>query len=146
MSFGWSAGDVAAAVHLAFKIADALRASGGSMDQRHKAEAFLQTYQHAISIVQEVCVTKSIDQAGNTVDNDPQLEGGMRSLRQLYDKLEKKLAENSHLVKTEDENPFDFIARQIQKLTWAFFSGPKVQDIRAQIIAQIQTVQPILIL
>ena len=150
MSFGWSAGDIAAAVQVAFKIADALRASGGSVDQRKKAVAFLQTYQHAIAIVQEFYMlqTVGVDQAGAAVAivEDPQLESSLTSLKELYEKLKKRLNKYALLEKKQNEDVLDYLGRQIQKLTWLFFSEQKVQLMGTQITGQVQILQPILML
>lgn len=145
MSFGWSAGDVAAGLQLAFKIADALRASGGSVEQRDKAQSFLQTYQQAIYLVNECYVENEYDAVGNVVKGDPQLGSAMDSLKSLHKRLEKRLNKYVKLEKQPDEDPVDWIARQVQKLAWAFFAQEKVQEIRAQIIGQIQVIQPILL-
>ena len=146
MSFGWSAGDIAAAIQLAFKIADALRESGGSTDHRRKAQAFLQTYQLAISIVQDCCLNISTNADGNLVLNDPELEPALRTLKELDTNLQKRLSKSTGLEKKDGENFLAVVGRQFHKVAWPFFSEPKVQEIRQQIIGQIQVLQPILML
>jgi hypothetical protein len=143
MSFGWSAGDIAAAVQFAFKIADALRESGGSVDQRNKAQALHQTYQLALNLVEE-CHTQ--DANGNPIPIDPKLAPILQTMKDLDVKLQKRLSKSEGMVKRDGENFWAVFVRLGHKLAWPFFQDPKVQDIRSQIIGQIQILQTILML
>ena len=152
MSFGWSVGDVFAAIEIIYEVSEALRSSTGSPNDRLQANQFLSTLNHTITVVQQIYGPNLPQFPGSGPQDEDsnvpppskaELEC-LNSLKELYDKFKGEIDNYAGMNKLPEEKQRNFLHRQAQKITWHFFAKKQITDLREKITAQVVLLQPAL--
>lgn len=142
MAFGWSAGDIAAAIDFCLKIADALREAGGAKDDYRDAIEMLKTVDQALNFLCQC-------QSNNGPGVDPSVAASIRrnaeSFKQHVDrflentkKFEKGLGKGNighALVKPH------WWQAPGRKIHWAFFVSKEVGQMTKNLLPKLQALQ-----
>jgi hypothetical protein len=129
MSFGWSAGDIVAAVDTLITIGKALRESGGSASEFQDAVAFITGVGKTITGIQTIIQSNpNLDWEPDLVEQATRLKKAVEDFRKKIDKYEPSLGSRS-------------TRRKIQKIPRAiqFALISDIKDLRTK-VAQPQQV------
>lgn len=95
MSFGWSAGDVAAALKLLYRLGNSLRESGGASSDYQDTIAFLQTFSQTIQHLHAIQATSLDPPIAQTLrDQCGQIRGPLQAFLEDANKFESSLGLN----------------------------------------------------
>ena len=123
MSFGWSAGDIVAALNLLHKVVLALKDAGGASSDYQDVSSFLNvltvTLQH-LKVLQAAPL--NLDLAKSLRDLCEQVQGPLTSFcERIRTSFERDLGADSTRLK---------LLTASRKLQWAFSTSKKVKDLR----------------
>lgn len=132
MSFGWSAGDIVAALQLLNKVRIALKDSGGSKTDYQDATMFLDTLFNTLTTLKDVQDTSPHTELPQSI-NDHVVRLG-KEINQFLQELQKDYGES--LGSFPISSPFKIQARKIQYAT-----SKRVQNLRAKIGPELSALQ-----
>lgn len=137
MSFGWSAGDIVAALQLLNKVRIALKDSGGSRTE----------YQDATTFIDEVLTTlqmlRTLDGIQTTSPNPELLQDVSNHVTRLQNEIHQFL-ETMRSEYGDSLDPFSSSSKTkvlARKLQYALSASKKVQCLRAKIGPELSTLQ-----
>ncbi|KAK1656088.1 hypothetical protein BDP81DRAFT_15301 [Colletotrichum phormii] len=131
MSFGWSAGDIVAALQLLNKVRNALKDSGGSKTDYQDATAFLDTFSATLSSLKDIQETSPLTELPKSISDH------VERLRKEIDQfLQLQNDYGGSLGPFPTSSPFKSQTRKIQYAT-----SKKVQSLRAKIGPELSTLQ-----
>ena len=137
MSFGWSAGDIVAALSLVNKIRIALKDSGGASSTYQEESAFLQTLSATLShlnVAKTRCLAR--EQAENLRQLCEQID---KPLRSFLDQTQK-VYESRLGSKSSDHN----LLSVPYKVRWALSTSKDVKTLRDKIAGPLTSILVIL--
>jgi hypothetical protein len=126
MSFGWSAGDIVAALQLLHKVAIALKDSGGASSE----------YQDVSSFLDILSVTLQHLKALQSAPLDPELA---KNLQQLCEHVQGPISSFCEHIRSSFERDLGADSTRLKflttgrKLQWALSTSKKVQTLREKI-------------
>ena len=152
MSFGWSVGDIFAAVEIIYEVSEALKSSTGSPEDRKRANQFLSTLNHTINVVQQIygpnlpqtSGSGSLNEDSNVPPPTREELQSLDSLKGLYDAFKDEVSKYAGMNKLPNEKERNYLRRQAQKISWHFFAKREITDLRNKITAQVNLLQPAL--
>jgi hypothetical protein len=150
MSFGWSIGDIFTCIEILYECGNALKASGGSPEDRIHANDFLSTLSQTITVVQQIYGPNIPTTPGGALQRKdtstpPPTEEELTSLnalKVLYDKLKDEITKYAGMNKLPNEEEKVWFKRQVQKIKWHFFAKKSIQEIKSKITDQVILLQP----
>ena len=144
MSFGWSAGDIAAGLKLVSQVSEALSSAQGSTKDHQQAMLFCQSFQSALSAVKSFQIAATNAELESIIDNGTirALEESQVTMKNLYDDLRHRIDRYACLQAKENEDSMGYLTRQVQKVKWEFFAKEEIQGLREKIVQQTCLLQP----
>lgn len=137
MSFGWSAGDILAAISLLVEIGQALNGADGSAEDHKRASDFVTPITKGLLQLHEYA---SEDEEGISHFDENKVSAFrpiVQALEPLINQFKDKVLEYSGLHQ-EDRRKRDWFKRQFDKLTWHFVEQEKLLNLRQAIQAHFE--------
>lgn len=136
MSFGWSAGDIAAAIKLAHSVYEALDSCRGAAREYREAASFLKEITHTLEPLKSFAAWGAYPVYGKEIsDRVVFIKEPVENLLREIDKLEPTLGLASKTGHHRHVFP---------KLKWRFFISKRVLELRAQIQSHMRVLDTLL--
>jgi hypothetical protein len=136
MSFGWSAGDIAAAVTLIYNLVEALDSYDGAAGDYREAVAFLRDLKHTLEPLRTFTAWQTYPEYGREIGE--QVEHIKEPIEKFLDKVLKY--EPSLGVKAVEGNHRHIL----RKLQWYLFMSKKVSNLRKKIESNMRIIDSLM--
>jgi hypothetical protein len=138
MSFGWSAGDLLAALTVLNKIRVALKDSGGASSDYQEENGFLQSVSTTLETLKSLqSLPLDADALNNLQQICQQIQGPLRS---FLDKVNHDF-QNKLGPQPVSNNQFSKVFRAPRMIQWALSTSKKVQQLKSRIIMPLLALQ-----
>ncbi|KAH7136742.1 hypothetical protein B0J13DRAFT_80496 [Dactylonectria estremocensis] len=136
MSFGWSAGDIAAAITLVYNVAKALDDCDGASEDYREAMAFLQGLNRSLEPLQAFTAWKAYPEYGEQISKQVEyIRDSINKFRDEVLKLEPSLGEKSRK---------GYYRHIPQKLKWHVLKSGKILRLKKKIASHMRVIDTLM--